>query len=182
MNNVIIFPTDTVYGMGVSVYDVEGQREIYRIKGRPANKRLSVLCASLEDIEKIAIVSEDARKLIEKYMPGNLTIILKAKEEIISEYIYDTVAVRIPKHPLALRILRGNGPMATTSVNVSGEAPMNNYYEIVEKFSNEVFYIYPNAEEISGVSSTIVDLTVEPYKLIREGDLKYSELLHFLNK
>jgi len=182
VNNIIIFPTDTVYGMGVSVYDEEGQKEIYRIKGRPTSKRLSVLCASLEDVEKIAIVSDDAKKLINKFMPGNLTIILKAKEEIVSEFIYDTIAVRIPNHPLALRILRDKGPMATTSVNISGEAPMNNYYAIVEKFSNEVFYIYPNAETISGVSSTIVDLTVEPYKLIREGDLKYSELLHFLNK
>ena len=114
MNKVLIFPTDTVYGMGVSIYDKEGQDAIYQIKGRPANKRLSVLCASLEDVEKIAVLTDDAIKLINHYMPGALTIILKSKEEIVSNYIYDTIAVRIPNHPVALRVLKENGPMATT--------------------------------------------------------------------
>lgn len=182
MNKVLIFPTDTIYGMGVSIYDKEGQDAIYHIKGRPSNKRLSVLCSSLEDVEKIAYVTSDAVKLINQFMPGGLTIILKAKEEVISKYIYQTIAVRIPNHPVALRILKENGPMATTSVNMSGEASMNDYLEILEKFGDKVFYIYPNAEKISNVASTIIDLTTEPYTLIREGSLKFSEITKFLNK
>ena len=182
MNKVLIFPTDTVYGMGVSIYDKEGQDAIYQIKGRPTNKRLSVLCASLEDVDKIAVLTDDAIKLINEIMPGALTIILKSKEEIVSSYIYDTIAVRIPNHPVALRILKENGPMATTSVNLSGDSPMNDYIDIYKKFNEKVYYIYPNAEVISNVSSTIVDLTVNPYTVIREGSIKYNEIMSFLNK
>jgi L-threonylcarbamoyladenylate synthase len=182
MSEILIFPTDTVYGMGVSIFDKEGQHKIYEIKGRSEDKRLSVLCASIEDIEKIAYLTDDAVKLINEYMPGGLTIILKAKEEIHSDYIYDTIAVRIPNHPIALRVLKQNGPMATTSVNYSGRPPMNDYIEIVKEFQDKVFYIYPNALDASKVASTIVNLTTNPYSLVREGQIKFSEIISFLNK
>ena len=182
MSRILIFPTDTVYGMGVGINDKEGQEKIYQIKGRPTNKRLSVLCASVEDIAKIAELTDDATKIINEFMPGALTVILKSKEEIVSNYIYDTIAVRIPNHPIALRVLSENGPMATTSVNISGEVPMNDYVEIYKKFSEKVFYIYPNAEVTSNISSTIIDLTTNPYTLIREGSIKFSEVMNFLNK
>lgn len=182
MSRILIFPTDTVYGIGVSINDKEGQEQIYQIKDRPSNKRLSVLCANLEDIEKIAVLTDDAAKIINEFMPGALTIVLKSKEEIISDYIYDTIAVRIPNHPVALRVLAENGPMATTSVNISGQEPMNDYVEIYKKFSEKVFYIYPNAETISNISSTIIDLTTNPYTLIREGSIKFDDVMKFLNK
>ena len=180
--DVIIFPTDTVYGMGASVFDLEGQRKIFEIKNRPQNKRLAVLCANISDIQSIAILTPDAKKLIEKYMPGGLTIILKAKENVVSEFVMDTIAVRIPNHELALRILNENGPMATTSVNVSGKAPLNEYSDIVKEYANKVFYIFPNAEKSSKISSTIIDMTTPTYKLIREGDIKFSDILKYLNK
>jgi L-threonylcarbamoyladenylate synthase len=182
MSRVLIFPTDTVYGMGVSIYDKEGQDKIYQLKERPTNKRLSVLCANYSDIANIAEVTEDAKKIIDEFMPGALTIILKSKEEIVSDYIYDTIAVRIPNHPIALRVLAENGPMATTSVNISGSEPMNDYVEIYKKFNDKVFYIYPNAEAISNISSTIIDLTTTPYQLIREGSVKFNDVMKFLNK
>ena len=179
---VIIFPTDTVYGMGAKAFDKKGQEEIYNIKNREMNKRLSILCASIEDIEKIAYLTEDAKKLIEHYMPGPLTIILNTKKEVISDFLHETVGVRIPNHPLALRILRENGPMATTSVNLSGEAAMNDYYKIVKAFYDKVYYIYPNAEVCSEVASTVLNLTTNPYTVLREGNLKFSEIIDFLNK
>ena len=182
MSRILIFPTDTVYGMGAKVFDKAGQDEIYNIKNRPANKRLSILCSSVEDIEKIAYLSPDAIKLIKQYMPGALTIILKTKESVVSDFLHDTVGVRIPNHPLALRILRENGPMATTSVNLSGEAAMNDYFKIVKAFQEKVYYIYPNAEKNSEIASTVINLTTTPYTVLREGSLKFSEILEFLNK
>jgi L-threonylcarbamoyladenylate synthase len=158
------------------------KEKIYEIKKRPKDKRLAVLCANVSDIEKIALVNDDARKLIENYMPGGLTVILKSKPEFRSEYISETVAVRIPNHELALRILSINGPMATSSVNISGSKPMNDYLEIVKRFSDEVLYVYPNALESSKVSSTIVDLSTDECILIREGTIKFSEIVNFLNK
>ena len=81
-NKVIIFPTDTVYGIGASVFDVEGMNKIYDIKKRPHNKPLAVLCKDIDQINEIAYVSDIARALIEKYLPGALTLILPARDNI----------------------------------------------------------------------------------------------------
>ena len=179
--DVIIFPTDTVYGIGAKIDDHIGMDKIYEIKHRPKEKRLSVLCADIEAISSIAYVTEDAKKLIEKYMPGGLTLILNSKEEIRNDYIFETIAVRIPDHELAIRILQENGPMATTSVNTSGQAPMNEYIDIVKHFGEKVLYVYPNTVNSSKVSSTIIDLTGSEVTLIREGKLKFNEIVNFLN-
>lgn len=179
--DVIIFPTDTVYGMGAKIDDYEALERIYEIKQRPKDKRLAVLCASVEDIEKIAYLNDNAYKLINEYMPGGLTIVVRTKEEYRNDYIYDTVAVRIPNHELSLRILKENGPLATSSVNISGSEPLNDYIDIVKKFSDEVTYIFPNAVLSSRVSSTIVDLSKNGCELIREGSIRFSEILKKLN-
>ncbi len=180
--DVIIFPTDTVYGIGGRISDIDALNRIYDIKKRGKDKRLAVLCHDINDIEKIAVLNDKARKLINEYMPGALTIILKSKEEFRNEYIFETVGVRIPNHELTLRILKENGPMATSSVNVSGNAPLNDYVEIMKHFASEVLYVYPNAYVPSKVSSTIIDLSNEECTLIREGDIKFSEIVKFLNK
>lgn len=182
LNKVIIFPTDTVYGIGCSVFDKEAQKRIYEIKNRPLNKRLSVLCKDLEQIKKIAVVTSDAEKLINEFMPGGLTLILESKKELIGEGIFETVGIRIPNHPLALKILEENGPMATTSVNLSGEDPLNDYDEIVDKFMNQVDMIYPNDLKSSKISSTVINMTISPYELIREGEISFKDILNFLNK
>ena len=183
LNNgdVIIFPTDTVYGIGAKINDVTAMEKIFEIKERPKEKRLAVLCASLSDIAKIAYVTETAKKLVENFMPGGLTLILNSFEEIRNEFIGETIAVRIPNHELAIRILSVNGPMATSSVNTSGQAPMNDYIDIFKQYSDKVLYVYPNTMNSSKVSSTIVNLTTEEPTLVREGAIKFSEILHFLN-
>ena len=115
-------------------------------------------------------------------MPGGLTLILESKKELIGEGIFETVGIRIPNHPLALKLLEENGPMATTSVNLSGEAPLNNYDEIVDKFTNQVDMIYPNDLKSSKISSTVINMTTSPYELIREGEISFKDILNFLNK
>ena len=181
-NKVIIFPTDTVYGIGCSVFDKEAQKRIYEIKNRPLNKRLSVLCKDLEQIKQIAVVTLDAEKLINEFMPGGLTLVLESRKELIGEGIFETVGVRIPNHPVALKILEENGPMATTSVNLSGEDPLNDYDEIVNKFMDKVDMIYPNDLKSSKISSTVINMTTSPYELIREGEISFKDILNFLNK
>ena len=181
-NKVIIFPTDTVYGIGCSVFDKDGQKRIYEIKNRPLNKRLSVLCKDLEQIKKIAVVTSNAEKLINEFMPGGLTLVLESKKELIGEGIFETVGVRIPNHPVALKLLEEYGPMATTSVNLSGEDPLNDYDEIVNKFMDKVDMIYPNDLKSSKISSTVVNMTTNPYELIREGEISFKDILNFLNK
>lgn len=169
MNNVIIFPTDTVYGIGCSIYDKESQLEIYKIKHRDLNKPLAVLCASLEQIDKIAYLNDDAVKLINKFLPGPFTLILKAKEDIKKIMGIDTIGVRIPNHKLALSILSEIGPMTTTSVNESGEIPLNTYDEIYNVYKDKVKKIYQSNEPSSNLSSTVAKIIDDKIEILREG-------------
>jgi tRNA threonylcarbamoyl adenosine modification protein (Sua5/YciO/YrdC/YwlC family) len=178
-NELIAFPTDTVYGLGAKVLDDLGQERIMELKNRDCSKRFAVLCANLEQIEELAIVSCDAKKIINKFLPGGLTLILEAKDKNVHNYAIDnTVAVRIPKHPIALKLLLENGPLATTSVNLSGEKPMNNYDEILKKFDGKIDYIYSDPTNIkySNTPSTIIDMT-NGLKVIREGEITLDDIL-----
>lgn len=179
---LIAFPTDTVYGLGAKVFDSVAQERIMGLKNRDCSKRFAVLCANLEQIEELAYIDDKAKKIINKFLPGGLTLILKAKNKDIHNYaIDDTVAVRIPKHPIALKLLLENGPLATTSVNLSGQKPLNDYDIIKETFKNKIDYIYndPTNIEYSNVPSTIIDMTSD-LKVIREGDIKLEEILKII--
>lgn len=169
-NKVIIFPTDTVYGIGASIYDKEGMERIYKIKNRPHSKPLAVLCANLAQIEEICYISEEAKKLINKFLPGALTIILKSKPNILDTFGNETVGVRIPNYKLALNILEKNGPMATTSVNESGKPSINDYEIIKKEYSDKVEEIYaPDGEATSSLASTVIMFDSNGVKVLREG-------------
>lgn len=180
MSKVIIFPTDTVYGIGCSIFDVKGIERIYAIKHRNKEKPLACLCASLEQIEEIAQLDTKARKLIQKFMPGALTLILPAKPEVTNHIGYKTIGVRIPNASLAIQILTDNGPMLTTSVNESGNVPLNNYEEILKDYGSLVEQIYPPQEVSSNVASTVLDLSQNELKILREGAIKLQDILNAL--
>ena len=180
---LIAFPTDTVYGLGAKVFDSVGQERIMELKNRDCSKRFAVLCANLEQIESLAYLDDNARKIIKTFMPGGLTLILKAKNKDIHNYaIDDTIAVRIPKHPIAIKLLLENGPLATTSVNLSGEKPLNDYDIINNKFKGKIDYIFSDPTNInySNIPSTIIDMTNE-LKVIREGGVKIEEILKIIS-
>lgn len=175
MAGVIIFPTDTVYGIGCKIFDNESIDKIYKIKNRDYNKPLACLCADINQINEIAYVNDKARMLISKYMPGALTIILKSKEIVKERIGYDTIGVRIPKHDIALEILKKNGPMLTTSVNDSGAVPLNEYDEIVKKYSKLVDKIYDTNTISSNISSTVVMCIDDNVSVIRQGEINIFE-------
>lgn len=177
MNKLLIFPTDTVYGIGASVFDKDNIEKIYDIKHRPHDKPLAVLCANLEQIESICYLNDFARALVGKYLPGALTIVVPAKENIKESMGLSMVGVRIPNSKLAISILEENGPMATTSVNDSGSAPINEYDEIVSKYSDLVDKIYAPTEKSSSIASTVVLISGEECKLLREGQIKFEDIL-----
>lgn len=177
-NYVIIFPTDTVYGIGASIYDKDGMDRIYKIKNRPYSKPLAVLCANLEQIEDICYVSDDARKLINAFLPGPLTIILKSKEKVKDTFGHDTIGIRIPNYKLAREILEKEGAFATTSVNESGMPSLNDYTKIKAEYSTLVDYIYaPTGEKTSSLASTVVDLTGDKPCVLRAGAIT-SEMIN----
>lgn len=183
MSKIIIFPTDTVYGIGTSVYDKASMEKIFEIKKRPKDKPLAVLCASLEQIEEIAIVNDAAKKLIDAFMPGGLTIVLKAREEVQKSFMHETIGVRIPNHNLAISVLKENGPMATTSVNESGKQSLNDYNIIKEQYDDLVDEILPpDGETSSNLASTVISLIDDTPKVLRQGAITLDLINKVLNK
>lgn len=182
MNKVIIFPTDTVYGIGCKIYDIESINRIYEIKKRPKEKPLACLCASLDQINEIAVVDDVARKLIQKFLPGALTVILEAKEYVFSKIGYKTIGVRIPNSHIALEILKENGPMLTTSVNESGFVPLNEYDDIVKEYGLVVDKIYQTDKESINLASTVVLVKNNEVKILREGPISIDEINKCINE
>ena len=178
---VIIFPTDTVYGIGTKIFDTNGIEKIYEIKKRPKDKPLACLCYDIEQIESISYVTKEARALINKFLPGPLTIILKAREEVINKIGYKTIGIRIPNCDIALNILKENGPMLTTSVNDSGMVPLNEYDDIKAKYDSLVDKIYDTNHESSNIASTVLLIDENNIKILREGEISLKDINDCLN-
>lgn len=176
MGKLIIFPTDTVYGIGCEIFDKENINKIYELKHRPRNKPLACLCADLKQIKQIAYINSLEKKVIEKFMPGALTIILKAKKKVAETTGFETIGVRIPNSKIAQRILIKNGPMLTTSVNESEEIPLNDFEEIKMKYGEFVDEIYPTDEKSSNQASTVFSFLEGVPKILREGEITLEQI------
>lgn len=182
MGRIIIFPTDTVYGIGCNIYDIESINKIYEIKGRSHDKPLACLCANLSQIEEIAIIDDNTVKLINSFLPGPLTLILKSRDIVFNKIGYKTIGVRIPNNINTINLLLENGPMLTTSVNDSGEEPLNNYDDIYNKYHDLVDYIYKDDIKSSNISSTVVEIVDDKINILREGQIKEKDIINVLNE
>lgn len=176
-DGVIIFPTDTVYGIGCNCFSTKAIKKIFSCKNRPNNKPINVLTDNYEKI--LSVVKEikpKEKELINKYMPGALTIILK-KNEAISPLLtanLDTIGVRIPANSIALKILESvNYPLATTSANISGEESGIKLADFEVDFADKVDAIIDGGESKLKVASTIVQVDdKDNIKILRQGTLK----------
>ena len=166
---VIVFPTDTVYGIGSMIDDQEGVSKIYNLKHRDKNKPLANLAYSSEQIEEYVNITNPKIKELMKHWPGALTIIFNKKHIYNNEL--PTIAFRIPNSNVALTILKRFGVMSVTSMNLSGSEPLNNLYDIIKNFESEIDYLVTNEEKHSNISSTIIDVTKEPFVVLRKGEI-----------
>ncbi len=175
-DGVIIFPTDTVYGIACNCYSIEGLKKIFSFKNRPLSKPINVLTNSIEKIEMVSNgLKEKERELIEKYLPGDLTIIVDKNENVPALLTANlkTIGVRIPNHEIALRILEKYPyPLATTSVNLAGSSPGIVVSDFLEEFKNKVDIIVDGGKSPIGLPSTIVKIENDSLKILREGNLK----------
>lgn len=162
---IIIFITDTVFGVGALFQDKDGIQKIYEMKKRDYGKPLAVLCSDLDQVESICDLPEYAYEYT-KYWPGALTIIARKKN---SE---ETLAVRIPNSIVARDILRHFGPMPTTSVNYSGEKEINDLNEIYDKFHDNADYLVTDIHDLSKMPSTVISCLNEKVEVIRSGAIK----------
>lgn len=175
---VVIFPTDTVYGVAANALNEDAIKKLFDLKGRNDNKPICVLTSSLDKIKKVAHVKENEEKLINKYMPGALTIILDKKDNVsdILTSNLKTVGVRIPNHEIALSILNKlDYPLATTSANISGQEAAVKMTDLRDYFDSKVDIIIDGGITDLKVSSTIVKIEDDEIKVLREGTLKIDD-------
>ncbi len=170
---LVAFPTETVYGLGADALEPEASMKIYAAKGRPSDNPLIVHIAKFEDLAYIAKdVPEEAVKLAEAFWPGPLTMIVSKNEKVPYETTggMDTVAVRMPSHPVALELIRLSGRLiAAPSANTSGRPSPTLAEHVAEDLSGRIPMILDGGEVGIGIESTIIDLTEEIPMILRPG-------------
>uniref|UniRef100_A0A7C2W6P4 L-threonylcarbamoyladenylate synthase n=2 Tax=Thermorudis TaxID=1649508 RepID=A0A7C2W6P4_9BACT len=173
---LVVFPTDTVYGVGAAVDRPEAVARIYVVKGRPLERPIPVLISSLDQLERLVTrVDERVRRLAEAFWPGALTIVLPAQDWLPEEIVRDTRAVglRMPDHPVALAVIEASGgALATTSANRSGEREACTADEAVEALGDRVELIIDGGRSPGGVPSTVVAVEGDSLRILRVGALE----------
>ncbi len=175
---ISVFPTDTVYGIGCNPYNKDSVKKIYEIKSRDISKPFPVLVYSKEIAERIAFFDEFTKKIVEKFWPGALTIILELTDEDLkrSLNVTDKIAIRVPDHKCTLELLKKCNFLVGTSANISGHSSFTNPDEC---FNNiQKYDVFVDGGMItSKAESTIIEIENEEIKIIREGSLSYEEIL-----
>jgi L-threonylcarbamoyladenylate synthase len=175
---IAIFPTDTVYGIGCNPYNKDSVRKIYEIKSRDISKPFPVLVYSKEIAEKIAFFDEFTKKIVEKFWPGTLTIILKLTDAELKKSlnVTDKIAVRVPNHKCTLELLKKCNFLVGTSANISGQSSFTNPDECFKNIQKYDVFV-DGGIITSKTESTIIEIENEKIKIIREGSLSYEEIL-----
>ena len=186
---VIIYPTDTLYGLGVDVQNVRAMERLYRIKNRNYSIPVSLMVSSLDHIEDlIGLLPIEQHSYLKRLLPGPVTIILSNKRRGRLQIIHraldmDTIGFRIPDHPFCIRLAQKlDRPITTTSANKSGENNIADIKELINTFGSEIDLILDGGPLKKAAGSTIIDFTKQPYLIRREGELKIKDLRRILPK
>ena len=176
---IFIYPTDTIYGMGGNPFDISAVKRISDIKGRDEKKQFIWLFSDFENLMNyVEVIFENHLDFLQKIWPAPVTVILKLNERTKNIINQETIAARIPQNDFCLKLLKEiSRPLISTSVNRSGENPIIEIDNIIQNFSEDVDAILIQSESTEKKSSTIIDLTSKQPKLIREGPIKFVELL-----
>ncbi|MFH1425052.1 MAG: L-threonylcarbamoyladenylate synthase [archaeon] len=171
---VIVYPTETLYGLGADVFNEAAVKKIYELKGRDFNKPLSIAVLK-EEVGKYAEVNEKAQELIDKYLPGPLTLVLK-KKEIVPAWVTDTeyVGIRVPDEESVLEIIRQVGPIASTSANLSGGEEPVKVEQIPQSILDGVDLVIDGGTTKENGPSTVVKVE-NGVEVLRRGVLKLCE-------
>ena len=177
---VIIYPTETVYGLGADATNRDAVNKIFEIKRRDRFKPILIAVSSVEMAKKYVWWNKYADVLAKKYLPGPLSLVLSIKDKSIDENIYQggiKVGIRIPDDDFVLKLISNfNRPITSTSANVSGEKPPIKIEDIDEEVKNKVDLIIDRGETKVKKPSTVVDVSSYPPRLIREGAIKFEEI------
>jgi L-threonylcarbamoyladenylate synthase len=168
---IVAFPTDTVYGVGVAASRPDRLPALFELKARPAERRIPILVADLEQVGGQWHPDERAHLLAHRFWPGALTLVLPGEAE--------TQAFRAPDHPVALELIRATGPILATSANRSGEPDTLGADDVLIAFArqqDELVAVVDGGAVRGGVASTVLDLSVTPARIVREGPITREQL------
>jgi L-threonylcarbamoyladenylate synthase len=180
---LIIYPTDTVYGLGCNPFDVQAVKRIFETKGERKYKPLPILGSDIQHVQKIAQLNEKAMKVAKKFWPGPLTIIVPKKPSLpdIVTCGSGSVGVRIPNHSVATQLISlCDGLLVGTSANKTGHKPSKTALEAAEQLGDQVDVILDAGPAPLCQESSVLDLMLKRPKMLREGLIKLEEVLSVL--
>ena len=166
----VVYPTDTIYGIGANALDIEAIEKVYRIKKREFNKPISICVPNIDYIKKVAYMNKETLEIIENFLPGPFTIILKKKENIPSLLTAggEKIGIRLPDSKVCMELSK-EFPITTTSANLSGEKIPESVDGILKQIDGTVDLILDTGICKHGVHSTVIDMTLNPPQIVREG-------------
>lgn len=167
---LVAFPTETVYGLGVNARDKKAIAKLCKVKQRPETKSFTIQIADKTKVEEfVKDISPLGYKFINQYWPGPLTLIFFSKDG-------GKIGIRIPDHPVTLGVIKASGvPLSVTSANISGNRPATRSDEVIASFDGKIEMILDAGDCPIGIESAVVDMTVAPFKVLREGALKIEQ-------
>lgn len=181
---VVAFPTETVMGLGVSFNDRKAYDKLNKVKERPEDKPYTLMVKNVEEISKYAIIDEATQRVINAFMPGSITILVRVKKGSVPAYVThntDVIGIRVPTN-IEARILLDMAlePLLVPSANKSGSKPALNSDEVKQIFGQEIDFVMTGKAK-GEVPSTIVDLTKETPKVVRPGPIPEEEIIKVWN-
>ncbi len=175
---LIAFPTDTVYGIGVSAFNEDAIERIYRIKERSHLKAIPILLGDPEETILVASqIDSSTSKIVKSFWPGALTLILPIHPELPGNLSSgNTIGVRVPDHDLIRKLLRMTGPLAATSANLSGKPSALTAEEVQLQVGERIDLVLDGGKVPGGMASTVLDCTGDEFSILREGPISWEEL------
>ncbi len=181
IGGAVVYPTETLYGLGVNPFDSQALLKVFEIKGRDYSKPISLAFRGIKHVKKFAMITPDAKRLIEKFLPGPLTLILPSIMQMDEILGGNKIGVRIPDSKVAMELLKEvKFPLTATSANLSGGKDPVSAKEAVEQIGDRVDLILDAGKCKYGKSSTVVDLTSGEIEVVREGVIKKKEIIERL--
>ena len=182
-DGIVAFPTDTVYGIGVSAFNRKAIEKIYNVKGRSHLKAIPILVGDVEDLAQITLpIPLYIQQIIDNFWPGALTLVLPLLPELPGNLSpRPTVGLRLPDHDQVRRLLREIGPLAATSANLSGEPSALTADEVLQQLEGRIDLILDGGPVPGGQASTVLDCSGEKLKVLREGPISFDSILRVLD-
>jgi L-threonylcarbamoyladenylate synthase len=175
---LVVFPTDTVYGLAVPIYNQTGIDQLFEVKGRDYNKAIAVLIGSFDQLGLLTTgFSVNAQKISNAFWPGALTLVVDIRAGLPPNLSpYPTIGIRMPNHPFALSLLKKSGPLATTSANISGGPNTTTALQVLEQLDGKIDLLIDGGQTPGVIPSTVVDCTKPDLAILRQGSINEADL------